>query len=117
MLRVVPARLPCMLLQAGVFQPAAHLPPTLPAPQCPPGGCTGATGDLALAAGGIEGIVGFLDVGQAGTSTQTAACSSGVALSADTARWGAATALPDAARLIRIGCGAAQACPPPPSLP
>lgn len=55
--------------------------------------------------------------GQPGVTTEVASCTTGVALSVDTARWGAATALPDAARLIRIGCGVPQACAPPPLPP
>lgn len=58
-------------------------------------------------------------VGQPGVTTEVASCTTGVALSVYTARWGAATALPDVARLIRIGCGVPQACalPPPPPPP
>ena len=84
--------------------------------QCSAGGCTSIVAGTTLV-GSLLGIVGVQDAGRAG-SPQTAGCTgSNVVLSVDTSRHNSSTVLPDAASRIRVGCGQAQVCAPPPSPP
>ena len=83
---------------------------------CGAGGCASIVASTALV-GSLLGIVGVQDAGQA-SGQQTVRCSGGnVVLSVNTVRHDSSTGLPNAASLIRLGCGLPQVCAPPPSPP
>ncbi|PSC68261.1 Sorbitol dehydrogenase [Micractinium conductrix] len=91
--------------------------------QCGVGGCSSFMVHV-TDVGGTLGVTGLLDAGgqgrgraRIGSSSQSLLCpnSGEVILSVRTTRYNATSPLPNAASLVRIGCGVPKACSPPPA--